>query len=275
VSTKQRNPRGRPKSQFTDSSASTMQSLDRALAILTSLAKHDQLSLTDISLSLGIPTATTHRILATLQKNSYAEFDEATQKWAVGIEAYRTGSSFLNRTNLLDVSRAAMRALMELTGETANLAISDGFEVVFVGQVETQNPIRAYFNPGTRTPVYASGIGKAILAAKDETRVRQLLQNHGLQEFTEQTIVTPSELFEDLEATRQRGWSYDREERYDGMSCIGAAIYNIRGEAIAGISVSGPSSRFTRRKVDEFGPMVAQAADEITRDVGGVNPATD
>ena len=261
--------RGRPKSQFSESSAGTMQSLDRALSVLVAVAREDRATLTDLSLALGIPTATTHRILTTLQKRDFVRFDDERQDWSIGIEAYRTGVAFLKRTNLSDVGRPVMRRLMEQTGETANLAVRDGAEVVFIGQVETQNPIRAFFPPGSRTPMHASGTGKAILAALPEDRLLTLLKGAGLKEFTEHTHVTPKALFADLEKTRARGWSFDRNERYDGMSCIGSAIFDDRGEPCAGVSISGPSSRFSDAQIAEFGAAVAQAAAEITHLIAG------
>lgn len=260
--------RGRPKSQFVESSASTLQSLDRALGVLDVLSRQHSASLTDVATRLGIPTATTHRILSTLQKRRFAEFDEAAQTWMVGIEAYRIGTSFLKRTNLLDISRPVMRALMNATGETANLAVPDGAEVVFVGQIETPNPIRAFFNHGTRTSMHASGTGKAILAAMPEDKVMALMQSSGLQDYTSRTLVTPAALLADLEKTRARGWSFDREERHEGMSCIGAVIFDSLGDPIAGVSISGPSNRFGDRQIDALGSQVAHAAAEISASIG-------
>lgn len=265
--------RGRPKSPFTESSAGTMQSLDRALAVLKALSLQERATLTDLSLSLGIPTATTHRILGTLQKHGFSEFGEDDQRWMVGIEAYRIGVSFLKRTNLLDISRPIMRHLMETAGETANLAVPDKSEVVFVGQVETQHPIRAFFHPGTRTPMHSSGTGKAILATMDIKRATDLLRKNGLERYTENTLTTPGALFEDLDVTRARGWSYDREERYAGMSCIGAAIFDARAEAVGGVSISGPSIRFADQRLEELGLQVTRAAREITEGIGGVQAA--
>ncbi|MFK7879588.1 IclR family transcriptional regulator [Roseobacter sp.] len=264
--------RGRPKSQFRESSAGTLQSLDRALGILTAVSRADRAKLTDLSLSIGVPTATTHRILTTLQKHGFVAFDDEHQDWVIGIEAYRTGISFMNRTGLNAISRPVMRQLMEQTGETANLAIPDGAEVVFVEQVETQNPIRAFFARGTRTSMHASGTGKAILSALPPERVRKLLLGAGLTSFTEKTLVTPDALFADLEQTDIRGWSFDQEERHAGMSCIGAVIYDEHADPVAGVSISGPSSRFEAQRVPTLGATVAKAAHEITSLIGGCMP---
>jgi len=269
----QRKQRGRPRSKFTDTGGTTMQSLDRALGVLTTLSRYRQTALTDLAHGLGIPVATTHRILATLQKKGFVTFDEAEQTWSIGIEAFRTGSAFLRRNNLFDVSLPILRNLMEATGETANLAVHDGFEVVFIGQVETNQPIRAFFNPGVRTSMHASGVGKAILATWDQAKLSRQVDTHGLASFTNATITAPAALDGALEKIRRVGWSFDAEERYVGMSCVGAAIYDARSEAIAGISVSGPSTRLSPDAAALFGQSVLDAANRITAHIGGVRPA--
>ncbi|CUJ85251.1 Acetate operon repressor [Ruegeria denitrificans] len=267
----QKRPRGRPKSLFKESSAGTMQSLDRALVVLTAVARMERAALSDLAREVDVPTATTHRILATLQKHGFAAFDDERQEWMIGIEAYRTGASFLRRNSVIEIGRPILRRLMQDSGETANLAVPDGAEVVFVGQVEAQNPIRAFFPPGARTPMYASGTGKAILAAMSESAASKVLAAEAVR-FTSHTLLPGEGLREDLANTRSRGWSHDHEERYEGMSCIGAAIYNDRGEPCAGISVSGPSVRFIADRAMELGALVRDAAEEITQLSGGRLP---
>jgi len=262
-------PRGRPRSQFSESTAGTLQSLDRALGVLVVLAREERSSLTNLALALGIPAPTTHRILMTLLKHGFVEFNDERQLWMIGVEAYRTGASFLKRNGLIEIGQPIMRRLMEETGETANLAVADQGNVVFIGQVETSNPVRAFFPPGTRTSMHASGTGKAILAAMPRVRVEKMLKKVGLTSFTDSTIVSPDAFFDDLEATKARGWSHDHEERFSGMSCVGAAIFDDTGEPCGGISVSGPSVRFTDKRVAVFGIAVAKAAEQITLQSGG------
>lgn len=267
--TTQKRPRGRPKSLFKESSAGTMQSLDRALGVLTSVARLERASLSELSREVGVPTATTHRILVTLQKHGFVSFNTERQEWMIGVEAYRTGASFLRHNSVVEIGRSVLRRLMLDSGETANLAVPDGSEVVFVGQVETSNPIRAFFPPGARTPMYASGTGKAILAAMDEANRKKVLDGAELEQFTPNTCATLPGLLKDLEDTRTRGWSYDREERHAGMSCIGAAIFNDKGEPCAGVSVSGPSARFHSERATDLATCVVNVAEEITRLSGG------
>ncbi len=269
---KPKRQRGRPRSQFKESSAGTLQSLDRALAVLTSIARTERITLSDLAREIDIPAATVHRILTTLQNHSFVAFDDDRQEWMIGIEAYRTGAAFLNRSSVLEVGRPFLRRLMQDTGETANLAVPDGAEVVFVGQAETLNPIRAFFAPGTRTSMHASGTGKAILATMSPRSLEKALSAMTLTAFTHHTRVTTESLDRDLARIRGRGWSFDGEERYAGMSCIGAAIFDETGEPCAGISVSGPSVRFEPERLAALGDLVAQAAREITHQIGGTPP---
>ena len=156
--------RGRPRAFNSRTEANLVQSLDRALVVLKTVAGGGGLSLTEIAERAGQSPSTAYRLLLTLQSHDIVEFDEQAQLWHTGIEAFRIGSSFLGRTRLVEQARPVMQRLMAATGETANLAIIDRDEVVFVAQVETHEPIRAFFRPGTRGPVHASGIGKALLA---------------------------------------------------------------------------------------------------------------
>ncbi|WP_050604397.1 IclR family transcriptional regulator [Ruegeria sp. 6PALISEP08] len=262
-------PRGRPKSIFKESSAGTLQSLDRALETLTTVAALERCTLSDLSRETGVPTATTHRILTTLSNRGYVSFDEQRQEWMIGIEAYRTGTSYLKRNNVVEIGRPILRKLMRDSGETANMAMPDGKYVVFVNQIETSNPIRAFFPHGARAPMYASGTGKALLAEMTSNALDTFLSDITFEPYTDRTHRSETSLLEDVSLIRQRGWSFDDEERYAGMSCTGAAILNQFGIPCAGVSVSGPTARINKSNAAYFGEMVLEAAREITTAIGG------
>lgn len=264
--------RGRPRSVFKDAEASVIQSLDRAMALLKIVAARNGLSLSEIAELSGQSASTAYRVLVTLQKHAMVEFDEANQLWRVGVESFRIGNAFLGRTNLVEQSRAAMHSVMTQTGETANLAIVDGLEVVFLSQVETHEPVRAFFPPGTKGPVHSSGIGKAILAFSPGERVEGVLKETRLARFTDKTITTEDGLRTELARIRERGWAVDDEERNVGMRCIAAPIFNAFGEAVAGLSISGPSVRISSDQDERFGALIKKAADGVTQSLGGKRP---
>jgi IclR family acetate operon transcriptional repressor len=268
----ERRGRGRPRSTSSDSPATTVQALDRGMRVLATLSQFGRATLTDISVTADIAPSTTHRLLETLRQHGVVEFDEGDQTWAIGVEAFRIGSTYLLRANYIDAGRQMMRRMVERTGETANLGVPDNGDVVFVSQVETQQPIRAFFPPGTRGHMHASGIGKALLAEMSQERVASIVRQHGLPAFTDNTITSLGALTDDLEAIQTRGWAVDDEERQLGMRCLAAPIFNEFREIVAGISISGPAVRLPDEKLAEFGPLVRECADEVTHRIGGTQP---
>ena len=190
----------------------------------------------------------------------------------MGPGAYRIGAAFLRRARVVERARPVMQALMEATGETANLGVARGDQVLFVSQAETHETIRAFFPPGTESPMYASGIGKALLAHFPEDRLDGLLARMALEGFTANTITSEEDLRQDLKAIRTRGYSVDNEERTDGMRCVAAPIFNAAGDPVAGLSVSGPVSRMTPEAAPRMGAAVCAAAAQVTAAIGGAGP---
>ncbi|MBN2760393.1 MAG: IclR family transcriptional regulator [Rhodobacteraceae bacterium] len=264
--------RGRPRAFQDKTAQNTIQSLDRAMAILEHLSRSEGMTLSNLATACGQSTATVYRVLVTLQQRDMVDLDPAGQVWHVGVGTFRAGTSFLRRTSLVERARAPMQALMRDSGETANLGVEQKDEVLFLTQVETHQAIRAFFPPGTIGPMHVSGIGKALLAWFDDARVVQVVERRGLQAFTPASLTTLSDLRADCAQTRARGFAFDDEERAIGMRCIAAPIFNPYGEPVAGVSVSGPAFRLDKDNLDRIGALVVQTAAQITAATGGVVP---
>lgn len=229
----------------------------------------DGVSLTELAERSDQSPPTAYRALTTLQLHDMVEFEEHSQLWYIGAGAFRIGSVFLNRTNILQRSRQVMQNLMRETGETANLGIERGDHVLFISQVESAKTIRAFFPPGTRNVMHSSGIGKALLAHYATERVENIIKDQGLERFTDSTITDRATLMTELTSIKTTGFAIDNEERTEGMRCIAAPIFDAYGEPIAGLSISGPTFRLPLASTIKIGAMVRDAADEITVKLGG------
>jgi IclR family acetate operon transcriptional repressor len=263
-----RRGRGRPKAWSDRAAQNTIKSLDRAMEVFEHLSTTSGATLSEIAADTGQSPATVYRILVTLQAHGLVEFDSGPQVWHIGPRAFLIGARYLRRTSLVDRARPILRRLMERTGETANLGIAREENVLFVSQVETHASIRAFFPPGTLSPMHASGIGKALLSQMPEDRRARLLDAVGLVRFTDHTLTDPARLEEDLTETRARGYAIDDEEKTEGMRCIAAPVFDLHGEAVAGISVSGPSSRVTEADIPRLAEAVTDAAQELSAALG-------
>lgn len=264
-----RKSRGRPRAWDDKTAQNTIKSLDRAMEVFEFLSEAQGKALSTLANDLDQSPATVYRILVTLEGRELVEFDQREQLWHIGPRAFVIGARFLKRTSLVERARPIMRQLMEQTGETANLGIEQNGQVLFVSQVETHASIRAFFPPGTLSRMHASGIGKALLCRMDAPRVEKLLRQAPLERFTDFTLTDRDALMKDLSTTRIRGYAIDGEERNIGMRCIAAPVFDIHGEAIAGISVSGPTSRVGPEQIESYSAAVVAAAQNLTKAIGG------
>ncbi|MCP8896599.1 helix-turn-helix domain-containing protein [Shinella daejeonensis] len=265
--------RGRPGRKAGENAApSSVQVLDRSLTLLELVANADGAVLTDLAERSGMAPSTVHRLLTSLSGHGMVAHDAETGAWTIGVKAFEIGTAYLRFRKIGTVSRPFLKQLMEDCGETANIAIEDEGDVVFISQVESHAPMRAFFRPGRRGPIHASGIGKAILSTWRDDRVETLLSGRTLQRFTGKTCDTLPALLADIAAIRARGWSIDDEEHTLGMRCVAAPIFDEYGEAIAGISISGPAVRLPDERIATLGPAIRTAADDLTRAMGGRRP---
>jgi len=266
--------RGRPPGPNSRAGDGKNQSLIRALTLLERLSEAPEgVNLTDLSQQLGMPAATVHRLLSTFEELDFVEQDAEQGLWFVGLKAFTVGNAFLNRRDFVASARPHMHRLVEQCGETVNLGVIDQGEVVFISQVESQEVMRMIVRLGSRSPIHASGVGKALLANMPEQRVADILQRRGLARYTDYSIDNPTALREELEQVRQQGYALDDEEHAVGLRCVAAPIFDENGQALAAISLSGPKARIVDSRLSELGNAIRQTAAEITQVLGGRIPA--
>ena len=250
--------------------AGQVQSLTRGFSILEALAKSSAgLTLTEVAHRVQLPPSTTHRFLSTLERMGYVYQAGDLGLWYVGLQAFTVGTTFLANRDFVAQSHASMHRLMEQAGETANLAILDGTEAVFIAQVQCHEMMRTLVKLGSRVPLHASGVGKALFAALADEQIDAILKVRGLPRITENTIVVPETMWAALRVIRQRGYSFDDEEHARSTRCVGAAIYDEHAEPLGAISIAGPSTRLADERIRQLGPIVAHIAEELTRHLGG------
>lgn len=255
--------RGRPPTGTSDASGE-VQSLDRAIGLLEVLAGGEGLALSDIARSAELPPSTVHRLLATLQRRGLVSTDPATGLWTVGVGLFRIGSAYLRIRKLPEIARPVLRRLLDEVGETVNVSMLDGREIVCVAQAESHAAVRAFFRLGRRLPIHASGAGKAILAAGSDALRDELLAGGTLERFTAKTHRSRKSLLADVAETRTRGWALDDEEHTVGMRCVSAAILNEWGEPAGAVSISAPAVRMDAATEQALGGKVLDAARHLS-----------
>lgn len=246
----------------------SVRALDRGLAILEALAREGELSLTQLAERVSLPNSTTYRLLETLRKRGFATQSEQTGLYRVGIRALEVGGSFAVRLRLHEVALPAMKALVDEVNETVNLAVLDGREAVYVGQVEGRQLVRMFTQIGARTPLYCTGVGKVLLAWRSAEEVRNLLGEGPYRSYTPRTITRLEPLLEELARVREAGYALDNEEREVGVRCVAAPIRDLSGQVVAALSLSAPASRLPDERARALAGRVQAAARQISAWLG-------
>ncbi|MFT6556183.1 IclR family transcriptional regulator [Sneathiella sp.] len=258
----------------TKSRTGQVQSLTRALSVLNVIAENPPgMTLTGISRALGLAPSTSHRLLTTLQEERYVQYDRDSSHWQIGMQAFVTGNGFLSSRDLVSVARPFMRRMMEESGETVNLAISEGDDVIYMAQVESREMMRVYSKPGNRVPLHCSGVGKAIMMLMDDTDIDRIISLRGLPKLTEKTFTDSDRLKRELLQSRRQRFAIDDEEHAVGLRCVASVIYDEYAEPLAAVSISGPAARISAERLPVLGQTAFQFAQEITAALGGRTPA--
>ena len=256
-----------------DSRDGGVQSVDRALSIIETLAEDDEgYRLSDLAVRTGLSTSTVHRLLATMEKRRFVQFDRDGSKWHVGAQSFSVGATFARRRNFTAQAMPYLRKLRDQTRETANLAVVDDEAIIVLTRIESREIMRSLTKVGGRVAMVASGVGKAVLATYSDEDVNGIICRQGMPRLTEKSIVRPSELFRELQFIRRQGYAVDDEEARMGLRCIAAVVYSDCSEPLAAISVSGMASRITDERLPILGCIVRAVAAELTLVLGGVMP---
>jgi len=250
-----------------------VQSVDRALLIIETLAEDDEgYRLTDLAVRTGLSPSTVHRLLATLEKRRFVQFDRGESTWHIGAQSFAIGSTFVRRRNFVTQALPYLRKLRDQTRETANLAVVDDGAMVVLTRVESREIMRSVTKVGGRVPMVASGLGKALLATYSEQDVFAIIQRDGMPRLTSKSIVRAGELCKSLHDIRRQGYSVDDEEALIGLRCVSAVVYDDCSEPLAAISVSGKASRVPNDRLPILGKLVQEVAAELTTALGGTTP---
>ncbi|MCF7946259.1 MAG: IclR family transcriptional regulator, partial [Spirochaetia bacterium] len=217
----------------------------KAMAIIELLSLGKNMGTTEISEELGLPKSTAHNIIETLSHYSIIEKNLDTNKYHLGLKLIELGSRAQSELDITRIANPYLKGINMELDETVHLTVLDREEVLYVDCVESKKRLRTYSVIGVRAPLYCTAVGKAILAFLPEKDITKILQEKGLERITENTITKPETMKFELEHIRKDGFAVDNMEHEDHLRCVGAPIFNSRGEVIASISISGPTSRNT------------------------------
>lgn len=243
-----------------------VQSVDRAVQVLETIAREDGVSVAAIARELEVHASTASRLIASLERHDLVERGEdGTVQLGVGL--LRLAASARPRRDLTAIAGPVCEALAEELGETVNVAVLRGGVAVNLYQAQARSTIAMHNWVGDRTVLHATSSGKMLLAHLEQAPRRELL--HGsLESFTARTLTDPLLLEQQLAEARDRGWVAAIEEFEEGLVALAAPVRGPEGTVIAAVSAAGPAYRLTPERLPEASTVLREATEEISRRLG-------
>lgn len=238
----------------------TVQSVDRSLDLLEALVSADRpLGIAELVGHTGLPQGTVHRLLQALQLRGYVRRTPA-RKYALGTGALRLADAA--QRALVRTARPVLTELVRISGETANLAVLEGDDVVYVAQVSSPHTLRMFAEVGRHVPPHSTAVGKVLLAAMPAARAAEVVRRAGLTPRTPTTITEPEALVAELDRVRAQGYAVDEQEHESGVRCVAVPV-GPPDRVVAAVSVSGPADRFAGAASDGLVEAMRAAGEEL------------
>jgi len=242
------------------------QSVEKALQIIETMAQtREPLRLQDIALKVEMPASTTLRFIYTLIKCGYAHQDPNTLRYSLTLKFMHIGSLISSQTSIRDIAHPYLVELSKKCNESVCPAIEQDMEIVYIDVVDgPDGMLKITQRIGKLAPIHSTGIGKLMLLNYDLKQVNQMIALKGLKTLTPNTITTKEELLNELEKVKVQGYALDDEECELGARCLSAGIRDYTGKFVAGISVSGPTTRMTMEYISAIKNIVLDTANKIS-----------
>jgi DNA-binding IclR family transcriptional regulator len=243
----------------------------RALYVLEILADAGRpLAVAEVASGIGADRSTAYRMLMTLLEAGYVIRDTTLKNYQLGYKLLSLTRSILNPNERTELINDCLRRIAERTKETVHYCVLDRDATVLVQRAKGTQLVAVDFQIGDRSPLHCTAIGKLLLAYQD-ARAAEAVINRGLRRVAAKTITDADRFRAELRKIRAQGFAFDDREFHDEMRCVAVPLFEKGGVVLAGISLSGPSSRFTLKKLDKLRLDAAEVSRELSRKLGGLD----
>jgi DNA-binding IclR family transcriptional regulator len=241
--------------------------LEKGLAIVQFAGERGDVTAAGVMEAFGLSRSATYRLLDRLRAGGYLQDSSVPGSFRLGPRMVVIGLAALNQMDLMHVAPPLLGPLAQAAGETVNLAVPQGDEMVYVYQHDGPGSVKVTARLGTRRPMNCTSLGKAYLAFLPEAEREERLRVMAYVRLTPRSLVTADTLRPELEATRARGYALDEVEVEDGVACVGAPILDYRGRPVAALSIAGPAERMPGKRPTVV-PLLLETAGTISNRLG-------
>lgn len=250
-------------------STTQIQSVTRAFRILNAFdCQRATLSSTEIAERLGMNNKTVHRFLLSLETVG-AVSRIGRGRFCLGMTLADLGSQVAIHRVLNEAALHHLEQLAEIYNESIQAAVLEGTEIVSIAHIASTHSLTIGIRVGKRWPAYCTAVGKALLADMEDTALREFMSTIKLDRRTSNTITSAKGFIRHINQVREQGYAVNDQESELGMRGIAAPVKNRQGQAIAAISISGPTTRLSLKALLEIKDDLVACAERITHSLYG------
>jgi DNA-binding IclR family transcriptional regulator len=247
----------------------TLSSVRNAARLLKEFRSREQsIGPSELARRLGLGKSSVHRLLTTLAGEGLLERDPDTGAYRLGIVVFELGEAVKVHLDLHTAAGPVLARLRADTGESSQIGVRDGDEVVYVDRLESAHSLRLFTETGRRVPMHCTSSGKVLLAYPAESVREAYLDRAALHPHTPHTVVRPDRLRAELARVRARGWAEAVDEREIGVTSMAAPVRDPRGVVVAAISIGAPSARLRATVRRRYAPLLVEAGEAVSRRLG-------
>jgi IclR family acetate operon transcriptional repressor len=236
----------------------------RAFRVLDALSGSPEgLTLAELSRVVGLPKPTVFRILSTLELDGLIVREPGQRRYLAGARLASLAGSVLLGSPQRAGRRAILEELVEVVGETCNLTIPNGHEVLYLDRIETGAVCSGGLRPGSGLPLYAAAAGKLFLSELTDRARERFIRQVPRVPYTQQTLVEGAALEQELGQIRRRGFATESEEYLPGRCCVAVPVRDADRRVVAALSVEAALGRTPLPELVGFLPQIHAAAEAI------------
>lgn len=248
---------------MTKQETSAIQVIDRLTSLLEAIARNpDPVSLKILAAETELHPSTAFRILASAIENGLVAREGSNYR--LGIRLLQLGSRVASHRDLRREARPLMESLRDQIGETVNLTVRQGDEVVYLDRALPERMMRVEQRIGSRAPLHVTAVGKLMLGEGSEAACREYAHRTKLPGYTRYSFTDEEQLVQHVSGCVRAGFAYDDEEAETGVGCIGVLVHDDGGQIVAGLSISAP----IERRRDEWINLLKDTALQLSARLG-------
>lgn len=244
-------------------------SVQRAFDILNLFeGPRSELGNAEIAKLLDLPPGTAAGLIHTLKVNNYLDQNPANRKYHLGMKLAERAAVLLDQLDLRKIAAVHLEELREWSGESVNLGILNGHEVVYIERIFGKHALGIRSELGKRAPIHSTALGKAIIAFHSREKINNFIGSYQFFPVTRYTITDPDRFLEELNRVQKCGFALDEEENEIGGRCVAAPIFDHDGCPVAAVSISVPIQRLPREKIPTVSEKLKDTARSISYGLG-------